>query len=111
MAPLQLSPQQVENYKTDGYLLLRCHEHGLVDPTDLRAWTEEVKAWPKVSGKWMPYEEVNTSGEKQLMRTENFVDYQPGFSRLLLGEDLRGVLAQVSGDVGISPVVLPQISY
>lgn len=99
MAPYTLSLQQVEAYKTQGYLLLTASEHNLVDPVELKAWTEEVKNWPKVRGKWMPYEEININGERQLMRTENFVDYQPGFSRLLHGEALRGILAQLSGDV------------
>ncbi|KAK3100824.1 hypothetical protein LTR53_018960, partial [Teratosphaeriaceae sp. CCFEE 6253] len=32
------------------------------------------------------------------MRTENFADYHQSFSRLLHGDDLRGILKQVTRD-------------
>ena len=101
MSPLELTPEQIEHYKTQGYLVLRVADHGLVDPDKLKAWTDEVRNWPRVNGKWMPYDEVNESGEKQLMRTENFVDYHEQFKELLCGDDLPAILQQVSGDVRI----------
>ena len=69
------TPEQIAQYHKDGFLILRVQEHGLVDPQQLQQWTAEVRSWPKEHGKWMPYEEVNSNGEAQLMRTENFVDY------------------------------------
>ncbi|KAL6251431.1 hypothetical protein RBB50_001640 [Rhinocladiella similis] len=88
----------IEQYHRDGYLLLRAEEHGLVDPKDLQQWTKQVKEWPAVKGKWMPYHEVNVSGERQLMRTENFVDYHSEFKGLLCGDAIAQILKSISGD-------------
>lgn len=46
----------------------------------------------------MPYDEITPSGERQLMRTENFADYHEKFATLLHGENLRGILGQLAGD-------------
>ena len=46
----------------------------------------------------MPYDEITPTGERQIMRTENFADYHKDFSALLHGEDLTGILAQVTRD-------------
>lgn len=94
-----LSPEQVQFYKENGYLLLRVQEHQLVDPVELAQWTDEVRSWPRVKGKWMPYDEININGERQLMRTENFVDYHADFNHLVCGEALAGILKALSGDV------------
>lgn len=94
-----LSPSQIEEYRTQGYLVLRVHEHDLVNPKDLQGWTNEVANWPRVKGKWMPYDEINASGEKQLMRTEKFADYHEQFGKLLFGEGIADILKQLSGDV------------
>lgn len=93
------TPQQVNFFREQGYLVLRADEHKLVTPEELKIWTEEIAAWPRAPGKWMPYDETTASGERQLMRTENFTDYHNGFKKLLLGDSLRGVLAEVTGDV------------
>jgi hypothetical protein len=99
MTSIDLSQAQIESYSAQGYLVLRASEHGLVDPDALQVWTEQVRSWPRVSGKWMPYDEVNADGEKQLMRTENFVDYHSKFHALLCGEGISRLLKQVSGEV------------
>ena len=98
MAQSQLSPEQLEHFKTQGYLILRANEHGLVDPATLHDWTQEVRSLPREQGKWMPYDEITAEGERQLMRTENFADYHSGFSSLLNGVGLRNILGQVAGD-------------
>ena len=97
MSPL--TPKQVSSYQEIGYLLLRVDEHRLVDPASLKRWTEEVKAWPRVKGKWMPYDEININGERQLMRTEKFIDYHPEFKSLVCGEQLAEILKVLSGNV------------
>ena len=97
-SPLTLTPHQLEHYRTKGYLILRAAEHKLVTPDELNAWETDVRTWPREKGKWMPYDEINANGERQLMRTENFVDYHPGWHSLVCGDALRGVLTQLSGD-------------
>jgi 2-aminoethylphosphonate dioxygenase len=94
-----LTPEQIARYHEEGYLVLRANEHGLATPEALKSWTDEIAAWPRVRGKWMPYDETTASGEMQLMRTENFADYHEGFGELLLGPDLQGILGQLTGDV------------
>ena len=95
-----ITQAQVDAYRTQGFLVLRAAEHQLVDPVDLQEWTEQVKNWPREKGKWMPYEEVNVHGDRQLMRTENFVDYHQSFRELLCGRGLAEILKPLSGDVG-----------
>lgn len=97
----QLSQQQINQFHEEGFLVVKATEHKLVNPQDLQKWTQEVRSWPKEKGKWMPYEEVTASGQRQLMRTEKFVDYHDGFNNLLCGEALGNILAQLSDDVRI----------
>lgn len=99
MASSILTPQQVARFHQEGFLILLTQQHGLVDPDELQRWTQEVRSWPKTNGKWMPYEEVNSEGEKQLLRTENFVDYHQNFHDFLCGEKMAALLKEVSGDV------------
>jgi hypothetical protein len=80
---LTVTPEQVAQYHKDGFLLIRAAEHGLVDPKDIQAWAKQVYSWPKEKGKWMPYDEINVNGERQLMRTEKFVDYHLELDGLL----------------------------
>lgn len=102
-----LTPEQIASYHEKGYLLLRVHEHRLIEPVALKQWAEEVKSWPREKGKWMPYDEININGERQLMRTERFVDYHPQFKALVCGEQLAAILKAVSGDV--SDLILPNL--
>jgi hypothetical protein len=101
MAAYTLTSEQIAQYHKDGFLVLRVEDHGLVDPQKLQMWTAEVKNWPKEKGKWMPYEEVNSNGEVQLLRTENFVNYHDNFYQFLCGEKMAGLLKQISGDVSV----------
>ncbi|KAJ5094274.1 hypothetical protein N7456_010135 [Penicillium angulare] len=93
-----ITPEQLASYQRDGYLLLRANEHKLVDPTALKQWTDEIKVWPRVKGKWMPYDEININGERQLMRTERFIDFHPQYKELVCGKQLGEILKAVSGD-------------
>ncbi|KAF7167781.1 hypothetical protein CNMCM6106_003224 [Aspergillus hiratsukae] len=92
------SPAQIASYHENGYLLLRYSEHGLVDPAALQRWTQEVKSWPREKGKWMPYDEINIHGERQLMRTEKFVDYHADLKELVCGKALAEILRALAGE-------------
>jgi 2-aminoethylphosphonate dioxygenase len=98
MAPIKLTSSQIEHFEKQGYLILRLDEHCLLDPSKLQKWTTEVRNLPREQGKWMPYDEITSTGERQLMRTENFADYHSGFASLLHGGDLCGILAQLTRD-------------
>lgn len=92
-----LTADQVAQYHEEGFLLVLASEHGLVNAKDLQRWAGQVQTWPKEKGKWMPYDEINVNGERQLMRTEKFVDYHPEFNAFLRGDGLTNVLKQLSG--------------
>ena len=96
-----LNDSQVAQYHEGGFLLVRAAEHGLVEAKDLQAWAKQVQSRPKAKGKWMPYNEINVNGERQLMRTEKFVDYHAEFDNFRRGEGLIKVLAQLSGAVSL----------
>jgi len=98
MAPVTLTQEQIAHFDQQGFLILRVDEHKLVEPKEVQLWTSEVRNLPRENGKWMPYDEVTASGDRQLMRTENFADYHPGFSQLLHGDGLRSILKQVTRD-------------
>lgn len=98
MSAMTISPDHIARFHQDGFLILRSNEHNLVDPSALQSWALEVRSWPAEKGKWMPYSEVTSNGQRQLMRTENFVDYHPRFTELLCGERLPHILKQLSGD-------------
>ncbi|TVY81038.1 Phytanoyl-CoA dioxygenase [Lachnellula suecica] len=64
----------------------------------LQIWTQQVHDLPRLEDcQYIPYEEVNTSGERVLCRTENFAKYHDGFGDLLMGSKLLGILKQLSG--------------
>ena len=96
--PYTLKPEQITQYHKDGYIILRASEHDLVSPSELQKWSAEVKGWPKEPGKWMHYEEINSQGAPQLLRTENFVNYHPQLLAFLCGKPLANLLGQLSDD-------------
>lgn len=99
--PGNLSQEQLGFYNDNGYLVLDAQEHNLfANPAELKVWAEQVRNWPVEKGKWMAYFEITSSGSKQLMRTENFVDYHDEWSSLLHGSKLGNILKQLSGEVG-----------
>ncbi|EPS36013.1 hypothetical protein H072_10457 [Dactylellina haptotyla CBS 200.50] len=92
----QITPDQVKFYEEEGYLIVKSNK-SLYDISNLQSWTQEVLSWPLEVGKWMPYYEINTQGEKQLMRTEKIVDYHDGFRDLLGGDAVLGLLRALTG--------------
>jgi hypothetical protein len=99
MSSFKITPEQVEFYEREGYLLIK--HHGFANPADLQKWTQEVMHWPLETGKWMPYLEINTRGEQQIMRTEKFVDYHDGFRSLLCGPEVLTMLKTLTGKVSL----------
>jgi ectoine hydroxylase-related dioxygenase (phytanoyl-CoA dioxygenase family) len=95
---ITLSQEQINDYRTQGYFILRAHEHELVTKQELKTWTNEVANWPSEREKWMPYNEINANGDMQLMRTEKFADYHDDFGNLLFGHQLVSILTQLSGE-------------
>lgn len=98
MARITISSGQKQHFDEQGFIVLRAHEHQTVQPQTLQSWADEVSNLPREKGKWMPYDEVTSTGERQLMRTENFAPYHDGFNSLLFGDQLRSILGEVTGE-------------
>lgn len=98
MAALILTEEQIAHFDQEGFLILRAHEHRLADPVKLQQWTAEVKDLSREKEKSTPHDEITASGDRQIMRTENFVDYHEGFSSLLNGASIANILKQVTRD-------------
>lgn len=94
-----LSPEHAASFERDGFVVIPVAEHGLADPTQFQAWTDEILGWPLAEGKWMPYDEINTHGERQIMRTEKIIDYHEPLKEILSGESAMSILKQVTGKV------------
>jgi hypothetical protein len=65
-----LSSERVEAFHRDGFMLIDdLLDDGQVQ--DLQRWTAEVKSWPNIPDKHMPYEEQRADGSTGLCRTES----------------------------------------
>ena len=93
-----LTPGQLQSYQENGYLVVR----GFLDPEEtkkIQSWAQEVHDLPRTEGvPWMPYEEVNSHGNRVLCRTENFANSHAGFDSFLRGERATSVLKQLAGE-------------
>lgn len=88
---------QIDFYHQNGYLVVKRTEHQLFTEEEIQQWCKEVEDWPLERGKWMVYEEINSKGNRQPLRVENFVNYHDKFNSLTRGEDFGSMLSQLSG--------------
>ena len=95
-----ITDEQRTSFESDGFLHIPHEQHNLIgDVNELQNWTEDILSWPRDKGKWMPYDELNTKGNRQIMRTEKVVDYFPPVKLLLCGDKLLSLLKQLTGKV------------
>ncbi len=95
-----LTPEQIASFRTRGFLVM----HGLFDEhdmVDIRAWTDEVQAWPEMAGKWMKYFEQSAAGERLLQRVENVPPYHAGFAQLVHDRRMEGACGQLFGEPAV----------
>ncbi|KAJ5114175.1 Phytanoyl-CoA dioxygenase [Penicillium angulare] len=93
-----LTPEDLESFRENGYLLVKAF---FTEPEakTLQKWAQEVHDLPRTpSVPWMPYEEVNGSGNRVLCRTENFVNSHSGFESFLRGDRATSILQQLAGE-------------
>jgi hypothetical protein len=93
-----ISQEQKSFFNTNGYIILRdILNKGEI--LDLQAWSQEVHDLPRTAEtSWMPYEEINASGQRVLCRTENYANHHQGFNDLLRGKKLLNILGQLAGE-------------
>jgi ectoine hydroxylase-related dioxygenase (phytanoyl-CoA dioxygenase family) len=97
-----LTKQQLEEFKRDGYVLVR----GLYSDEEMReitAWTEEAANYPEVPGKWMKYYETSKlqPGKRILSRMEDIEPWHPGFSRLFTTDKMQGCVSELFGEEAV----------
>ena len=72
--------EAVEFFRTNGWVMTRTLDDAGAER--LRAWVDEIMAWPDDTGNWIHYREMTENGPR-LCRTENFVPYHEGIRALL----------------------------
>jgi hypothetical protein len=95
-----LSPAQVETFHRQRFVVVP----GLADAATMarvRAWTDEVQAWPEVAGRHMMYFEQSADGRRLLNRMEDVLPYHPGFDGLARGPLLAGACGQLFGEPAV----------
>jgi len=91
-----LAPALLAHYAHHGYVVVP----GLFsagEAATLRAWVDEVQAWPETPGKWMQYFEQDAAGRRLLNRMEDVLPYHEGFRRLAACARLAGICGQLLG--------------
>jgi len=93
----KFSPEQLENYKRDGFLIVRAEEIWTPDQVKrLIAWTDEISAWPETAGKYMSYFSKSLKDESRLLhRVENFFPYHDQYDTAFNGEWFLSLVAQL----------------
>ena len=95
---IQLDETARESWRTHHYVVLR----GALDTDErrqLRAFADELAAWPETPGKWMKYFEPGPA--RLLCRVEAFLPYHDGMRTLLLRPDLMACLAELFGEPAV----------
>lgn len=92
-----ISSDQIQFFQKNGYLVIPQSEHQLFEGSDIQRWCSEVESWERQKGKWLPYDEINCDGERQVMRVEKFVDYHPAFDKFFKKGPVLNMLKQISG--------------
>ncbi len=88
-----------EHFATHGWVLTDTLGPGGAE--QVRAWVEEVAAWPLDGGDWLHHRELTDHGP-ELCRTENFTPFHPGLRALLRD----GPMVEIAGNLLGEPAVL-----
>ncbi|KAH7327484.1 hypothetical protein BKA65DRAFT_555038 [Rhexocercosporidium sp. MPI-PUGE-AT-0058] len=93
-----LSENQLAVFEETGYLIIG-DIFSIAEIRGLQTWVQEIHDLPRTMDcPYIPYEEVNSSGDRVLCRTENFANTHSEFGALLRGAKLLGILEQLNGD-------------
>jgi len=96
--PALLSPDQLQDFKRDGFLVLR----SLYSPDEIaqiREWTKALADAPEQPGKVMMYfEQSRADGSRILSRIENFVPYHAGYAALITRRRMQQAVSELFGE-------------
>lgn len=97
-----LPRKEIDDFRNLGYVIVR----GLFDAEEMReirAWTDELTAYPEAPGKFMKYFEQSLAqpDKRILSRIENFVPYHAGFSRLVMGPKMLTAVSELLAEPAV----------
>ncbi len=96
-----LSSAQVEQFRRDGYLVVR----GMYDAeetAEICRWADEVAAAPEQPGKAMMYFETSQrDGLRILSRIENFIPFHEGFRQLITTRRMQQAVSELLGEPAV----------
>lgn len=92
-----LSQRMIDRFREHAYVHV---PNGLssTETVCLQKWVEEVANWPETPHKWMQYFEKAYDSDRQLCRTEHFIEFHEGLRSLVSGSDTLDVIAQLMGE-------------
>jgi len=94
----QLSKDQREFYHREGYLIID-NFYSKSESENLIKLCDELAAWPESSGKYMKYHEINVkTGERQLCRIENFLNYSEDANSYARSKAIFKLLQDLTGE-------------
>jgi hypothetical protein len=100
MPPLSL--QQIDDYRRDGFLVLR-GLFSIAECAELRAAVDALADAPQTPGgtRWYSDDEAADQGRRLLSRVEYFRDFHEGLRRVMASSRLLEPLAQVFGEPAV----------
>ena len=103
MPARHVTPAELAAYRRDGFLVVR-QAFTPAEVIQLRAWTDEVQAYPEVPGAgYMMYGETSLAdpGRRLINRLENFYPSHAGFKALFDGDALLGRVSELLSEPGV----------
>lgn len=95
-----LGVAQLDGFQKTGFL----HLKGWYTPDEMQAVvlsTEDLQGRRETPGRWMQYFEENATGDRQLCRIENFLDYEPRFDAIARGRGTLNLLSQLMSESAV----------
>jgi len=96
-----LSKLQVEQFKQDGFLLVRAM-YSPAEIQEISDWTDAVAGAAETPGKAMMYFESSQQDESRILsRVENFVPFHQGFQQLITRRRMRQAVDDLFGESSV----------
>jgi len=99
----KLTPEQIQSYKDNGFLLLRANQiWSEKEAKDFLSFVNELDAWPETPGKWMKYFEKSLIDQSRILqRIENFFFYHKGLDDMFNGKHFLHLLENLMGEEAV----------
>ncbi len=96
-----LSNGQVEQFRQDGYLVVRAM-YTVDEVDDISRWTDEIAASPEISGHYMMYFEASRHDDSRILsRVENFAPFHARFAELISRLRMQQAVNALFGEASV----------